>query len=299
MHLENVVSDSPDDPQKVISVWRLGDQVIGGGRFYNIFRAAPKSLPADSKYDYVIKVINPDLCETLVPHAIARLSREAIATEQICQPNVIRLLDAELDRAPFFLVQPWIYGRSLDCLLSRAPHLSLSRLLWVLRQTAEGVRAGHENGRAYLGMDPSHILIGRTGRVTLIGWSHSHAIDEVAEMPQDQLQLARYAAPECFEEGYRATPASDVYSLGAMIHHALAKEFAFDGQTTQEIFYQHQNYIPEDLVVLQSECPGRLGSLVKQMLSKDPIRRPSFRSVLNELISIEIEFLSNSTLIKL
>ena len=116
MHLENVVSDTPDGPENVISVWRLGDQVIGGGRYYNIFRAAPKSLAADSKYDYVIKVINPDLCETLVANAIDRLSREAIATEQICQPNVIRLLDAELDRAPFFLVQPWIY-----CLLYTSP----------------------------------------------------------------------------------------------------------------------------------------------------------------------------------
>lgn len=84
-----------------------------------------------------------------------------------------------------------------------------------------------------------------------------------------------------------------------MIYHALAKEFAFDGQTVEEIIQQHREHIPEDLVVLQSECPGRLGSLVKQMLSKDPIRRPSFRSVLNELISIEIEFLSNSTLIQL
>jgi len=299
MHLRNVVNENSDNLENVISVWRLGDQVIGGGRFYNIFRAAPKTLAADSKYDYIIKVINPDLPEELVPAAIARLGREAMATEQICHPNVIRLLDAELDRTPFFLVQPWIYGRSLDCLLSRAPHLSLSRLLWVLRQTAEGVRAGHEKGRVYLAMDPAHTLIGRTGRVTLIGWSHSHAIEELVELAKDQLQLARYTAPECFEEGYHANPASDIYALGALIYHAMAKEFAFDGQTVEEIIEQHQNHIPEDLVVVQRECPGRLGSLVKQMLFKDPARRPSIRAVLDELISIEIEFLSNSTFIQL
>jgi len=277
MHLRNVVNDNSENLENVISVWRLGDQVIGGGRFYNIFRAAPKTLALDSKHDYVIKVINPDLPEELVPAAIARLSREAMATEQICHPNVIRLLDAELDRSPFFLVQPWIYGRSLDCLLSRAPHLSLSRLLWVLRQTAEGVR----------------------GRVTLIGWSHSHAIEEQVWLAKDRLQLARYTAPECFEEDYHANPAGDIYALGALIYHAMAKEFAFDGQTVEEIIERHQNHIPEDLVVVQRECPGRLGSLVKQMLFKDPVRRPSIRSVLNELISIEIEFLSNSTLIQL
>jgi len=282
-----------------ISCWRLGEQVIGGGRFYNIYRSAPKTVSADSDHDYVIKVINPNLPKELIPDAISRLGREAHSTEKIFHPNVIRLLDAELDRPPFFLVQPWIYGRSLDCLLSRAPHLSLSRMLWVLRQTAEGVRAGHEKGRAYLGMDPAHILLGKTGRVTLIGWSHSHAVNEKALIPKDQLQLARYMAPECFEENYRADPASDVYAMGAMIFHALAQEFPFDGQSVEALIKSHQEDIPEDLVIVQRDCPGRLGSLVKQMLAKDPVLRPSFRQVLNELISIEIEFLSDSTLLRL
>jgi len=35
------------------------------------------------------------------------------------------------------------------------------------------------------------------------------------------------------------------------------------------------------------------------MLIKDPSARPSFREVLNELISIEIEYLSDSTLLQL
>jgi serine/threonine-protein kinase len=231
--------------------------------------------------------------------AIDRLGREAHATEQILQSNVIRLLDAELDRAPFFLVQPWIKGRSLDSLLSRAPHLSLTRMLWVLRQSAEGVRAGHEKGRVHLGIDPAHILIGKTGRVSLIGWSQSHLIDAPAWFPQDQLQLARYAAPECFETDYRASKASDVYSFGALIFHSLAQQPPFEGQTIQELENRHLNDIPEDLIIAQPDCPARLGALVKQMLTKNPISRPSFREVLNELISIEIEYLSDTTLIRL
>lgn len=256
-------------------------------------------MSADADHDYVIKVINPKLPPEQIPSAICRLGREALATEQVFHPNVIRLLDAELDRAPFFLVQPWIYGRSLDCLLSRAPHLSLTRMLWVLRQTAEGVRAGHEKGRVFLGMDPAHILIGKTGRVTLIGWSNSHAIGEKAWLPDDQLQLSRYKAPECFDEDYKADPKSDVYSLGVMIYHALSQELAFNGQTVSIVADAHKNDIPEDLMIVQRDCPARLGVLAKQMLSKDPVMRPTFRQVLNELISIEIEFLSDSTLIRL
>lgn len=291
------VVSTPTQPN-VISCWRTGEQVTGS-LWYNIFRAAPKTVSADADHEFVIKIVNPHLPADLVPQAIDRLGREAHATEQILHPNVIRLLDAELDRAPFFLVQAWVYGRSLDSLLSRAPHLSLSRMLWVLRQTAEGVRAGHEKGRVYLGLEPSHVLIGKTGRVSLIGWSQSHSVDEKAWLPRNQLQIARYTAPECFAADYRAIPASDVYSMGALIYHALALQPPFEGQTIEDVEDLHLNEIPEDLIIAQPDCPVRLGMLVKQMLAKDPIARPSFREVLNELISIEIEYLSDTTLLRL
>lgn len=296
MQLQNVLS-APSQ-QNVISCWRLGEQVTGG-RWYDIYRAAPKTMSADADHDYVIKIINPHLAKEQIPLALDRLGREALATEQILHPNVIRLLDAELDRAPFFLVQPWVYGRSLDRLFSRAPHLSLSRILWVMRQIAEGVRAGHEKGRVFLGLDPSHVLIGKTGRVTLIGWSQSHSVGEKTWLPHSQMQLARYTAPECFDKQYRATTKSDVYSLGALIYHALTLRPPVNGQTIKEIADAHSQDIPEDLIIAQPECPARLGLLVKQMLSKNLVLRPSFREVLNELISIEIEFLCDSTLIRL
>ncbi len=297
MHLPKVNDGAAQE--EILSCWRLGKPISGGGRFYNIYRAAPKLALPDSNHDYVLKLINPDLPKELIPQAISRLGRESHVTERIFHPNVIRLLDAELDVAPFFLVQPWIYGRSLDCLLSQSPHLSLSRMLWVLRQTAEGVRAGHETGRVYLGMDPSHVLIGKTGRVTLIGWSNSHGTGEKVWLPDDQLQLARYAAPEVSHRDYLANPASDVYSLGVLIYHALAQSFPFKAQTVGEMVKAHQSQIPEDLVIAQPDCPKRLGSLVKQMISKNPNLRPSFRQVLNEMISIEIEFLSDETLLQL
>ena len=292
------IFNSTDESSQVVSCWRLGEQITGS-LWYNIFRAAPKTVAAEADHDFVIKLINPNLPQELVSLAIERLGREAIATEQINHPNINRLLDAELDRAPFFLVQPWIHGRSLDGLLSRSPHLSLSRMLWVLRQTAEGVRAGHEKGRVYLGLEPAHVLIGKTGRVSLIGWSQSHLLDEQAWLPRNHLQMARYMAPECFEAAYYATPASDVYSMGALIYHALAMQPPFEGQTFEDIEERHLNDIPEDLIIAQPDCPARLGALVKQMLAKNPVARPSFRTVLNELISIEIEYLSDTTIIQL
>ena len=283
---------------RTISCWRLGEQITGG-RWYQTFRAAPRTLSADAHHDFVIKIISPDLNQTDRHQAIDRLSRESMATEQILHPNVIRLLDSELDKPTFFLVQPWIQGRSLDRLFSRVSYLPLTRMLWVLRQITEGVRAGHEKSRAYLGLDPTHVLLNRTGRATLIGWSQSHAFGEKAWLPHDRTQAARYSVPETFEDDYIASAASDVYSLGALIYRSLAMKPPIPGEDVASLRIAHQEVIPEDLIIVQPACPPRLASLTKQMLAKDPLMRPSSCEVLDELIAVEIEHLSNNSMVML
>lgn len=285
-------------PSSVVSYWRLGAPVTSG-RWYNIFRAAPKLTVNPKRFDYVLKLVNPDLSGEQQAFAIDRLSREAIATEQLEHPNVIRLLDAELDQPPFFLVQPWIYGRSLDRMLSAELHTSVNRILWTIRQIAEGVRAAHDRGRVYLGLEPSHVLLGKSGRVTLLGWSQCHQEGEKVWFPNDQLQNVRYMAPECFDDDYVANTSSDVYSLGAMIYHLFTMRPPFQSQSVDQLIADRPNEIPEDLIVRQPDCPPALSALVKQMLAKDVAMRPTFRETLNELIGIEINHLTDQAVIVL
>jgi serine/threonine protein kinase len=287
-----------NDQEEIISCWKLGPQVTGG-RWYDIYRARPKTLSADSDFDYVIKVINPLLPHADKQKAIDRLGREAFATESIMHNAVIRLLDAELDAAPFFLVQPWVYGRSLDRFFASAQQVAINRLMWVLRQIAEGVHAGHQCGRVYLGLDPSHVLLGRTGRVKLIGWSQSHGIGERTWLPHDQVQAARYMAPECFTDGYRASKASDVFSLGVLIYQSLTRQTPFTGASVAGIRKSLRQQSAVDLMIRQPLCPRPLYRLVRKMLSRNPAHRPAFDDVLESLISVEIEHLSDMTVIPL
>jgi serine/threonine protein kinase len=285
-------------PSSVVSYWRLGAPITSG-RWYNIFRAAPKLSANPKRFDYVLKLVNPDLSAEQQSRAIDRLSREAIATEELEHPNVIRLLDAELDQPPFFLVQPWVYGRSLDRMLSAERHAPVNRILWTIRQIAEGIRAAHDRGRVFLGLEPSHVLLGKTGRVTLLGWSQCHQEGEKVWFPNDQLQTVRYMAPECFTEDYVANPASDVYSLGAMIYHLFTMQPPFQKQSIAELTADRIEEIPEDLIVRQPDCPPALSALVKQMLSSDITRRPTFREAMNELIGVEINHLTDQAIIPL
>jgi serine/threonine-protein kinase len=282
----------------VIAYWKLGPQITGG-RWYCIYRAAPKSAPRDYGFGYAIKLINPGLSTDKRAVAIDRMGREVVATEKIVHPNVIRLLDAELDRAPFFLVQPWIEGRSLDQFLASAQQMSFSRLLWALRQIAEALRAAHEVGRVHLGLEPSHVMLGRNGRVTLLGWSQSLRLGEKAFLPLDQLQSAWFTAPECFAKDYRANFSSDIYSLGLLIYQTMTTRFPFAGNTIDQTRNLHHHHLPADLQFVQKGCPPTLSRLVKEMLLKNASERPPLRDVLNRLISLEIEHLTDPAVISL
>ncbi len=151
-----------------VSYWKTGPQLTGS-RWYQIFRATPKSLQNEPAFDYVIKLANRDLTGKRFAQAVDRLGREAAAIDSIHHQTIIPLLDAELDQSPFFLVQPWIQGDSLDRFLSAATDVSLVRCLWIFRQVAEAIAAAHDQGRVYLGLDPSHVLLGSGGRILLIG----------------------------------------------------------------------------------------------------------------------------------
>ena len=106
-------------------------------------------------------------------------------------------------------------------------------------------------------------------------------------------------APECFVDGYRASQASDVWALGTLIYKSLTLQTPFTGTSVASIRQALRQQVAVDLMIRQPLCPRPLYRLVRKMLSKNPHHRPEFAEVLEHLITIEIEHLSDMTVIPL
>lgn len=284
--------------RRTVSYWQLGTQITGG-RWFEIYRAAPKSLAEQSAFDYAIKLVNPHLSRSQSLIAYERLGREAAAADSVQHRGIIPLLDAELDQPEFFLVQPWIAGGTLDKFVATAKDISLVRCLWIVRQIAEAIAAAHDRQRVYLGLDPAHVLLGSGGRVMLIGWANSHVEGQPLSVPTDQFRFAQYSAPECFGEHATAQAASDVFSLGVFIYQLLANVMPYRPTTVKQLILARQHKRPIDVIRRQPACPPRLSRLASEMMSVQSEARPAIRDVLEQLIAIEIENLENPTLIRL
>jgi serine/threonine-protein kinase len=92
------------------------------------------------------------------PLALARFAREAQIAAQIHHPNVVSIVDMDVDADGFvFLVMELVRGTPLHELRDRFGELSFA--VPVLRQIAEGLAAIHAQGIVHRDLKPANVLV--------------------------------------------------------------------------------------------------------------------------------------------
>ena len=82
-----------------------------------------------------------------------------------------------------------------------------------------------------------------------------------------------YMAPEQAAGGRQATPAADVYSLGAILFECLAGRPPFVGQEPLGVLVRVVNEALPDVRSLRPDVPRDLAAVTMKCLEKDPARR--------------------------
>ncbi len=96
----------------------------------------------------------------------------------------------------------------------------------------------------------------------------------------DRTRYSQYSAPERIL-GKPATPASDVFSLGAILYHALAGRPPFRGDTPAAIMLAALADAPLEL---PADVPPQLANVILRCLSKDPSERYPSPAALREAL---------------
>ncbi len=142
---------------------------------------------------------------------------------QIQHPNVAAIHDLnETHDGLVYAVAERLTGEFLSVTLVLRGALPLQEALDLCLQAAAGLQAAHDLGWVHGSLSPYTILLARTvgGRplVKLIGFAHEFPLRQSeAELP---IEWAGYASPERIA-GHPPDERSDVFSLGAVLHHLL------------------------------------------------------------------------------
>lgn len=159
---------------------------------------------------------------------LSRSEREARLAASITHPNVVSVYDVvEHDRSQY-LVMEHVEGSTLAHLIRSTGGIEPERALALLADVADALSAAHSLGIVHRDVKPSNVFVTSSGRAKLGDFGIARGADDTA-LTRTGLVTGSpaYLAPEVIS-GRSASPASDIWSLGATLFHAVAGRPPYD-----------------------------------------------------------------------
>lgn len=206
---------------------------------------------------------------------LERAEREARLAARLNHPHVVAIYDLVTDDDGQWLVMEYVEGRTLAALVKEDGALSTDQAATVIAQAADALVAAHEAGIVHRDVKPSNILVTPDGQVKLSDFGIARA-EADASLTQTGLVIGSpaYLSPEV-ASGQQATAASDVWSLGATLFHALAGHPPYEvGENVLGAMYR---IVHEDPPRLSNA--GWLAPLLTATMTREPADRWSMAEV--------------------
>ena len=166
-----------------------------------------------------------------VPFA-RRFQVERAALARLAHPNLARLLDAGMDGERPWLVMEFVDGEPIDRHCQRHG-LSVAEVLVLFRSLCHAVQHAHRQGVVHRDIKPANVLVTADGVVKLVDFGIAKQLDAgpdsaTATATAMRLMTLAFASPEQVR-GQPVTPASDLYSLGVLLHHLVTGQSPYRG----------------------------------------------------------------------
>lgn len=201
------------------------EEVIGRGGMGAVYRSTDERLGRKVAVK-VITVAMGDDPETR-RRVRARFQREARAAAALPHhPNVVPVYDYGTDEelGLDYIVMELLQGHDLATRLQRSGAPPLAIALQILREAARGLAVGHRAGLVHRDVKPGNIFLARDHdelQVRMVDFGIAKLADDedtANQLTQDGRipHSPAYASPEQLRGLTQLTPASDVFSLGAV-----------------------------------------------------------------------------------
>jgi serine/threonine-protein kinase len=260
------------------------DAPLGAGGMATVWRARDLRLDRD----VAVKLLAANLAGD--PIVAERFEREARSLAASMHPNVVAIYDVErgdrtAGREPFYVME-LCDGGSLADLLARDPsgRRPAGELVPILAAVADGLAWLHRNGIVHRDVKPHNILLcGGRAKLADFGLARRDGSDDLAALTATGTAMGTlaYVAPEVLD-GDAASPASDVYALGAVAYQGLTGRLPRPGGSVAEVVVSRDMPAPR-----ASEVAPALGrafdTLLGDAVARDPGVRPDARAFGNGL----------------
>ncbi|MEU2426181.1 serine/threonine-protein kinase [Streptomyces sp. NPDC007851] len=232
-------------------VWRATDQLLGR-------EVAVKELTVDDT-----------LSEDEARLRRERTLREAQAVAQLHHPHIIVVHDVVEDGGRPYIVMELISGGSLADRIARGGPVDVAEAARIGSDLLSAVRTAHDAGVLHRDIKPANVLVeAGTGRAVLTDFGIAQVAGATTLTETGAfVGSPEYTAPERMS-GSRTGPASDLWSLGALLCAALSGESPFRRDSLGGILHA----VVSDEIRPPAQAEPLL-PVVQGLLERDPERR--------------------------
>jgi serine/threonine protein kinase len=142
----------------------------------------------------------------------------------------------------------------------------------IVYQCARALHYAHKRGVIHRDIKPGNIMLGRDNEVQLIDFGIAILRDSDVSKIEGIAGSPSYMSPEQVQSG-EIGPASDIYSLGAVMYELLTGFRPFRASTLSRLLNQIVYATPPPLHTLRDGIPDDLEQLVMTALAKEPSAR--------------------------
>ncbi|MEN3536978.1 serine/threonine-protein kinase [Microbispora sp. ZYX-F-249] len=239
---------------------------VGRGGMGTVWRARDELLDREVAVKEVRLPLVLD--EDLRAELCARTEREGRATAMVAHPSVITVFDVITEDDRPWIVMELLRARSLEELIRQEGPLPPRRVADIGRQVLGALRAVHAKGILHRDVKPSNVLVTDDDRAVLTDFGLA-ALEGDASITQAGIVLgsAGYIAPERVL-GDKASPAADLWSLGATLYTAVEGRGLHGRRTAAAALAALTSGAP-----IPMEKAGPLAPVLRGLLQIDPAAR--------------------------
>jgi hypothetical protein len=239
--------------------------VLGEGSKATVYRARDPLLDRD----IALKVPLPGAVKS--SKAAARFLSEARALARLRHPRIVPVFEAGQTGGVSYIAMDLVEGQTLADVLAGGA-FEPRRAAEVVRSLAEALAYAHGRGVVHRDVKPANVRVDGQGNVHLMDFGIAYLPDS-GEMPVPPgviLGTPAYVAPEQAKGGQSdVLPASDQYSLGAVLYELLCGQPPFSGPPSYVLFHAIHEDPPSPRTVA-SHVPRALASICLKALAKQP-----------------------------
>lgn len=251
------------------------ERLLGRGRMGVVYLAQDEALLRPT----AVKVLSWSLPESQGQSPEAWFISEARNVARVNHPNVVQIYSVARHGPHCYIAMEYVDGATADVWIENSGPFSVEQATELLIQTAGALQAAHDANVVHRDIKPENLLVGSDGIAKLGDFGMALHTAKAPSFNVGRVGTPYYTAPEIWN-GDPASPASDIYALGATFFYLITGQPPYVATELQELATAHLRAEIPEVISRQGSVPAACQNLVRRCLAKSPRQRfPSAQAV--------------------